>query len=654
MSNEAKYSIKFDSNAAQVGRDGASALEQLRQRIGASEIATRGFSDSLKRLKGSSDEVKAAKNDLKAKLDAEKTAISQATLELLKSGTSYAKVTEEHKKLGAEIAKGATEKLKNQNQALGAAVTGVGGPVAALRTKLQALEDVLGGANGATGLLTIAAITSVAAIGALAIGVVGLTARFASFVIESGNLLRTQQLTREAFYGNAEDAQRLGNQIDALGRKVPTGRAALNDLGNELAQAGIQGKTLVDTLNAVGQTSAALNDTAGNKIKDLVERGKLSQRFALGRLELQGTGLTFADVASALARNTKTSIADASQALAQGQVTLGDGAKALRDATEKRFGKVNLAKMLDLDVLKSKFSDTIGGLTSAVNITPLLQDASDLEALFDSSTESGRALKELVTSVGGSLVDGIRGAKPVVKEFIEYLVLGALDLQLDYLDLQIQFQDTFGKDALNNLDVWQGALKGVSNSLYPLREAVTDVGIAFKILSPYVDDLKAIEAASENIYKRLAGTSWKDVGASIVAGIVGPLREVVLAAESLGDDMIKAIKTKLGIASPSKRMADEIGRPSGEGQIKGHADAIEKGRATIDAAMMRGAGGSSSSASGSSSSSGAMALPPITVTVHHNGNAKGEDLANLKVEVRNAVADALEIGIRQLGLAGAG
>ena len=643
---EQRFGIKIDSNAKDVGREGASALEQLRAKVEANASAVRGYSDTLRRLKGTSAEVVSAKAQLKAKIDAERMAMSQNTLAILKAGTSYDKLTAQHKKLADELKKNVEEKAKNQTKALGGALQGVGGPLADLESKFSSVTDVIGGADGAMGLLAVGAVAAVAAIALVAVGLVSLTAAAFAWVAQSANMLRTQQLTREAFVGNAEDARRLGNQIDSLAGKVPTARAQLNEMATDLAQAGLKGQTLVDALNAVGQTSAALNSQAGNQIKGLIERGKLSGRFALGQLDTQGTGIKFADVAAALAKNTKTSVAQASAALMQGQVLLGDGAKAMRDAVEKKFGKVNLAKMLDLDVLKQKFTDTLTSLTGGVNLEPLLSAFSDLMTLFDGSTQSGSALKDVITVFGNEVIGTIVKVKPLVKQFIEQMVLFALQLEIKYLELKIRFKDAFGDDAVDKLGNFVSALTGINGPVAALLNPFSQLLSLLTFIGKGLDFITSFENAADRIYKRWSSIPWGDIGASIVAGIVGPLRTVVDTASGIADDMVKAIKARLGIASPSKVMK-EIGEHSASGLAKG----VDAGNPKVDAAIARTAGTMTAGASPSGGGPSPTINITVPITINGGGEGKAGGVDELVARVRAEVLLALELGLRQAGYA---
>ena len=644
--SESRYGIKIDSNAAEVGLSGATALEQLRQRIASSEQAVKGYTDSLRRLRGNSDQVKDAKAALTAKINAERTAISQSTLQVLKAGSSYDKLTSAHKRMTEEAKKGAIDKLARQHKSLGGAIDAVGGPVAELKNKFAGLTDILGGADGAMGILAVGAVATVAALAVVGAAIGGLIAKFAEWVLVSGDALRSQQLTREAFVGNTADAKRLGDQIDALGKKVPTTRAALNDMANDLVQAGLSGQTLVDTLNATAQASAALGGSAGKQISSFIERGKLSGRFSLGQQETQGTGIKFQDVAAALAKNTKTSVAEASQALQSGQVSLGEGAKALRDAIEKRFGDVNLAKKLSLGSLKDQLTDSIQALTKNVNIEPVLQGFGKLVGLLDSSTQSGAALQTIVTDIGNAMSSTFASALPSIKSFFEVLILNALKLDNQILELELAWQDAFGDKAIGQLGDAAGAIAGMVGPLGDLINPIKGFSTALQGLTTSIETIKTFGDLAKSVYSKWVAIPWGDIGASIVAGIVGPMDTIVDKARDVGRDIVKALRGELKINSPSKVLEKEVGEPMGEGMAKGIPRGVEKGGAHIDQAVGSMAGGGGPGGGGT--------VININAPVHVEGlggGGKGGGEADIIARVRAEVLLAIELGLRQAGFA---
>ncbi|HVH51983.1 MAG TPA: hypothetical protein VM690_07545, partial [Gaiellaceae bacterium] len=331
----ATWSLNLESNAPAVSKDTAKSLEGLRQQIQGSTEFIKLMSGSLRSLRGASDDVKAAKEQLKAKIDAEKGAVSKATVELLKQGTTYGKLTESAKKT--------TSATKD----LGAGLKEAGGPLADFSGKLGAMKDFLGegsvllkGSALAVGVLAAAFVGVTAAI-------VGSTAALARWLVVSGNELRAMNLAREAAAGSAENAKALGTWVDLLSRKVSTSKDKINELAVSLTRdlsggfSKVSGQGIVDTFAAVTQAAAAAGDEVGNAIGDIVKRSKLFGRIRINPFELQGKGINFEDVAGALSKNLKIGLKTARLALYQGMVPIDAGAKALRDAVEKRFGAIN-------------------------------------------------------------------------------------------------------------------------------------------------------------------------------------------------------------------------------------------------------------------------------------------------------------------------
>jgi len=611
VSNEARYPIKIESNAAQVANEGATALEQLRARIEASKTAVRGYSDSLKSLVGNSDEVVAAKKELKDLIDAENTSLNRDTLEVLKQGATYDKLSQAHKKAIAD--KKALEAETRKNEAADKSA------IPAINTLKSAIEEMTAAeiAEAAAEAAATAGITLlVGAVTGAAIAVPVLTKAFAEYALTSGNLLRTQQLNREAFVGNAEDALHLGNQIEALKERTTQSRAELNAMATDLAQAGNKGNELVDALAAVSEESSALNDKAGTQLKEIISRGAQFNTFALGALELQGTGLKFADVASALAKNTKMSVAEATLALQQGRVTLGEGAAAMKDAVESRFGAINLKKMLDINVIATKFRDLVDSLTKDIHLDGLLKSFKELADLFDQGNESGQALKELVTFIGQGLADTFSGATPGMKSFIEELELGALDLQGSYLDLKIQFLETFGPDVLDSVDAFkvgmvagESAVKGVSLWLTPIKESLKE--IAF--LAP-----KIKEAFSGG----LVPTTKKGIVEALLPSHATGLEEVPR------DDYVARLHKGERVLTRA------------EAEAYKRIDAMSGGRSS----------GSSSSSSSGAAAPASLSVGSITVQIPASQGASSP-AQETEDNARRGVLSALEIFARQRGLA---
>jgi hypothetical protein len=581
-SQEAQFSIRLDDQVSDPAEDAAQSVDDLRDRILKSENAVKAMSQTLRRLKGTTDDVKKAKDQLKARINAEKDAASKAQVALLNN-------------------KEATGRLATAKKLLS-------GVVSSLKERFSGLVSGQKVSEAGMGALKFAAVGLAAALAAVALATAGGLVALGKFIIEGANAARSANLLREAASGSAANAVALGSQVDALARKLPTAKSELNDLAVSLAKSGIQGQTLVDTFNAVGQASAAMGDEAGNKLKALVDRGRLTQRFSLGSdlgsEDLRGTGVQRDDVAKALAERMKVGVDQARLALAEGRVKLGDGAAALKDAVEKKFGGLNLRKMMSLEVIGEKIKERLQALTSGVNLEPLLKAFSSLADLFDESSVSGAGLKTLVTVLGENLVGALVKGAPLAKQFFKGLVIGALQATIMFLQLRNSLIKTFGgNETLKGLFSLQNALKAgqilAGTLIVGLAVIAAGVGAVVAGLAALGGAIQVATDFGISFGETLRNIDWANLGASIVDGLLGGLKsagsKLVNGAKDLAESVKGGFKDALGIHSPSK-VFEGYGKNTVEGFNRGVEGAAPGGSSSLDSLgdapkSGRGAGG---------------------------------------------------------------
>ncbi|MDX6479511.1 MAG: hypothetical protein QOG85_21 [Gaiellaceae bacterium] len=560
--------VPVETNASAAADDVAG----LRDQISRSKDVIRDANNHLKHLSGSCELVKAAKNQLKAAVDKEKLAVAAATVNLLKQGTTYDKLAlqaKEAAKQQLEFKKKTEDALKKKNEerakGFGAALARLGGPVGGIRDKLAGLGELATHVSGSGGLgmatLAVAGLAAAAAAAVAVVGALGFT--LARWAIKGADAARSMQLVRDASTRSSLSARNLGEQVDALAMKVPTSTDALNQLGASLARSRLGGQQTIDLMNAMAQASAALgDDAAANKMKEIVERGRLAQRMYIGLTELQGTGLDFSDVAEALATSMHVGVDKARQALLSGKVSLGDGAKALKDATQKKFGGINLQKMMSLEGLSSTFGKMLQSLTKGIDLEPAVRGIFKLIHAFDESTATGAILKRVVTVFGNGIVSAVEKGAPLVKSFLRSTIISGLKAYIVYLEFKKQIVDlvdqikrplaktgllghvdmlaasfdVLGYMAEAPLALIQLALISASGSATILSGAITSVGAAFDFIT---------------------SLGWEGLGGSIVDGIIDGITgdgagKLVKSIIGLGEKAKTAFKNALGIHSPSK------------------------------------------------------------------------------------------------------
>lgn len=533
--------VPVETNADQA----ATSVDALSDAISKSKDVIRDAAMNLKNLSGKSAEVKAAKDQLKATIAQERSAITQSTLALVKQGTTQERV--------AAAAKKAAKEREEAAKKTSDAISRAGGPLAKVRDIISSFKDVAGEGSSATSILAFG-LGSLAAVSVAAVvGVAALVGALARWAIKGADAARSMQLVREAATGSATNAENLGLQVDVLAGKVPTSVAALNDLAASLAKNRLGGQTTVDTLNAVAQANAALGDAGGAKVREIIERGKLSQRMFLGLRELEGTGLDFSDVAASLAKGMHVSVKEAQTALLEGRVKLGDGAKAMRDAVESKVGGINLRKMMSIDGL----SDQVGKKFAAMT-APLAKDLDRAGAAvfklvdaLDASTPTGLVLQRAVTMFGKGMVTVIERGAPIAKQFLRGLIIGGLELYIGYLHVKNAFTSAFGPDLLKNVDGLNFALAAGKFTLGALAVTAGVLAAALALAAaPFVAIYAAMvktqdlgEKWGKSIREYFLGIDWAASGRAIIDGLIGGITSGIGRAVDTVKDLAKKLKT---------------------------------------------------------------------------------------------------------------
>lgn len=667
MSEEQKIpiAIPVETNADEA----AASLESLRERIAGGTESLKEMAGAMRRLKGSSDEVKAAKDSLKSKIEQERNAISQAQLAIQKAGTSLEKLSKQTKEQPKFGLAGTLATSGNPVKVLREKFDGLKATVSDSKTHLKLLGQAADGlasktaslASGGLSLAKTAVLGLVAACVAVTVAAAASGIGFAKFVLGAANAARTAGLMREAAYGGQQNAEALGTQVDALARKVHTSKNALNELAVSLSMAGVQGQTLVDTFNAIGQAQAAVGDSAASKLRELVERGRLTQRFVVNPLELQGSGLKFEELAQALATQMRVGVAQARKALVEGRVPLGDGAKALRKAVEDKFGGINLRRMSDLTVVFEKAKERLAALTTGVNLEKLAGPLASLLALIDDEKSvSGAALKQLVTFFGNGLVSGITKSAPFVEKFFKGMIIGGLDLLILFLRLRNRLEDTFGgSKILRDVDGLKLAMNAGKFAVVGLAVGIGAVVGALAIVGAVIggstlaimSGIDLVSSTVKGLVTDIKNIDFVATGAAIIDGLVDGLKSGVTKLEtavgSLTDRIKKRFTGDLQIRSPSN-----VTRGYGRNTAKGYEEGVDAGAGDAEAAVARmigmpKGGGASGGAGGAKSVTFA---PQVSVTIG-GGGGDAEALAKEVAEsVRREMQALFDEMLAELGI----
>jgi hypothetical protein len=642
----ATYAIQFKSNVSDVAQGDADSLEALQKRMTSGTEAIKILQATQRTLKGSTDEVKRARADLKAQIDVEQGAITKLQLGLLKQGTSLEQLTAKSKKT--------TDAQKKTTDA----VTAAGGPVADLRDRITSLRDMFDGAGGAAGVAKLAFLGVVAAVAAITAAAVSGAVSLAKWILEVGNAQRTASLFREAALGSAQGAKDLGDHIDALAKKVSTPKEKINDLAVSLSKLRLSGHAIVDTLAAVTQASDAMGDDVGKNLEDIITRSQMSGRVGLSPQELLGTNLDFSDVAKSVAQAMGVTAKEAQMALLRGAVPIDAAAKGIRKAVEKQFAEINARKMLDVNVQAVKFKETLGGLVKDVKLEPLLKGLDELRKLFDTNTATGAALKDLVTLFGNAFTKAFVSSVPIGKAALQGLVIGLLSAVVAGRKLEKQWSAVFGDDTvIGRIEATTVVMKAAEYGVYAfaagLAMTAATVGLVVESVTGLADMFVGVYDAAVSAGDYLAAQDWGKLGQDLISGLVKGIESQLPGLGKVVEFASESIKTQfkaaLGIHSPSRVFADY-----GRNTVRGYAEGVEDEAPTAQRAVQAMAPSSPSSGGGGGASSPAAGRPVVVnVTIAVNGgSSSGEEIAKSVAAPSTiaALVKALEDELTSAGL----
>lgn len=657
----ATWKLNVDADGRKAA-EAAADLERFKDAIRSSKDAIDRYRISMRDLKGTDDAAKAARETLKAKIIDEQNAISRANIGMRKAQATYEAVNKRLKE------------AKDGHSGLKDAIVAVGGPVADVKEKFETWSNVLGGTTPLTAGLVAGLAAVVLAFVALTAAVVAGTVALAKFTLESGNILRAQGLMREAVTGSADDAARLGHQLDYLSSKLATPREKLNDLAVSIRKSfdgtRMSGQGIVDTITAVASASEAAGDDVGRTLQGILERSKQFGRVGINPFELRGTGgPQFQDIAASLAKNMKIGVDQARQQLMYGLVPIDKAAAAIKDAVDARFGAVNAKKLLDLNVIMAKFNENLVGLTRGAGpaLEPILAGLKQMADLFSQSTVEGQALQGAITTFAEILGGAFKGAMPTGISLIQQAIISALKFSIVMVDAAQKVVDfahsTAGIETINGaLMLMKATAVGVGLVVAALGAIVVSaIGVAVVVLATFGQTFLLIYNGAKAAWDLIAKLDWAALGQSIVDGIkrgitaaVGGVKNAVLG---VAQSVKSAFAGALQIQSPSK-VFEAYGQNTAQGYAQGvQAGAPEAQQAVVS--MVRTPGPNSTDSARSSNDGspsvpgGALSSrPEVKVIFNIDGGASSQRMAaTLQSQgVLDGITHAVEIGCRALGI----
>ena len=334
--------------------------------------------------------------------------------------------------------------------------------------------------------------------------------------------------------------------------------------------------------------------------------------------------------------------------------TAADAAMSARD----EFYKANLS----IAAQSKKWTDNIAGLFSKINVTPLAVGVQKVIGLFDAATGTGSTMQFFLTSIFNQLASGIGAVAPYVVAFFQGMIIGALKIYIAMKPVIGVVSALFGAifPGATASDIFAKIGEAVAFMAIPFvvmaTIAATLTGLMLRAASAIMSAFQAVADVVGSVVGFVSGAAsaiGAAIGDGIEGGISNAIGRVVAAARNLAGAAMQAIKSMLGIASPSRVMAQFGGHTAAgfaQGMDAGASDvassAASLASAPLDAASP--VAGSAPASASRGASGGSMNVGGVTITI--NGVANAQELME---RLPAALADAFESIALQMGTAAA-
>lgn len=440
----------------------------------------------------------------------------------------------------------------------------------------------------------------------------------------------------EAMMGTSEAATSTYAAIEGITSKVAISQERATGLARELTAAGVTNKdALTGAITAIGQVESVLGSEAGNKIQNVLEKAAQSGQFKLQAKQLAGTGVQVQKLYEEIAKRTGKGVAAVKAEVEKGTLDAKVGIDALTAVISTKFGDVAAKQVLDIGSQFTRFKDNVSRLFEDVDTGPFLEALSQVLALFDQSTASGQVMKAAIT-------EGFNAIFSAAAKALPYIVWGFKQLIIWGLEAYIAIKKFTETDTFGYIVTGAQYLIACLIMLAGIIAVVVAAWVAMQVAAVYL--FGAVIGQFVDLYNTIMMyvDGFTEIGRMLVQGIVNGITSgagaVVDAVKGMATSALNSFKSTLGIASPSKVMAEMGGHLTmglAQGIDRGAPAANDSMAAVVEPAAVQSAasGGASAAPSVSASSGG------VTVNITINGVAGAEQL---KESLPGILADAFE------------
>lgn len=469
--------------------------------------------------------------------------------------------------------------------------------VKAEQAEAVAAREAASGAGAMTA--SFGAVLGVAAALAAALAVLGgIVLAGAKLAIDAGTFKRQTLAALQNVTGTAFEAQAAFQTIRNAADAVGYAEAKAQKLGLSLLDAGVAQADLGNAIKSIAILEKVRGEEAANKLGELVRKSAAAGAFKMEGESLVGTGLKSADVIDQIAKRLGKSNAEVEALMKAGKITAADGIAGINAALAKGGGKGLVSFGDVVDKVGEKFSR----LFEDVDLDPVIELVGELGSMLDSTSIQGEALGFMLTTAFSGLFAAARAALPLVKVGINEVIIVALKLYIAAKPLVAKVRELWasaneGGTLVKVITTFVDAVVVAALAVGALVAAAVGIYVAFAFVYTWLTNAsQAVGTAIGDAFKGAWTLITSIFGAEnaqaialavidgMVAGITGGASRVVQALAGVGQAAVGGVKSVLGIASPSKVMA-QMGAYTAEGFAVGVDSGADDARASVEAAV---------------------------------------------------------------------
>lgn len=323
--------------------------------------------------------------------------------------------------------------------------------------------------------------------------------------------------------------------------------------------------TLVQTLGAgIIEAAPTLGEAAWNLVTSF---GNALLENADGILNTFGIGAV-KNIADGVLDNVSTLTSTATELVEEFLGYITDNAPALLESGVELVSEVVNGVLENLPELISAAGELVDSF---------------MEFVIDNAPTLLSAGVELLTNVVSGIVDNLPQIIDAAVQVVEQLLSTLMENAPQMLSSGVELLGQLAEGLIQNIPaiitaITQGVTELVTTITNHLPEILQmGIEIIAQLAAGLIQNIPAVLAAIPQIFSSMVGTftsqNWGSIGSNIISGIAAGIRNgvstIINAARDAASAALNAAKSFLGIASPSKKFRDEVGKMLTKGMAKG-------------------------------------------------------------------------------------